>query len=70
MKFPLLLQITTETLFGHDPRICIGKSFALLEAVLILATIAQSYRLELFQIRKLSFSPQSPCVPNTVFRLC
>jgi cytochrome P450 len=33
--------------FGGGPRICIGNSFALMEATLILATIAQKYRLRL-----------------------
>jgi cytochrome P450 len=33
--------------FGGGPRICIGNNFALMEAVLILATIAQRYRLRL-----------------------
>ena len=33
--------------FGGGPRICIGNSFALMEATLILATIAQRYRLRL-----------------------
>jgi cytochrome P450 len=33
--------------FGAGPRICIGAGFALTEAVLILATIAQRYRLRL-----------------------
>jgi cytochrome P450 len=33
--------------FGDGPRICIGNHFALLEVVLILATIAQRYRLAL-----------------------
>ena len=32
--------------FGDGPRICIGNHFALMEAMLILATIAQQYRLE------------------------
>jgi cytochrome P450 len=32
--------------FGSGPRICIGNSFALMEARLILATIAQKYKLE------------------------
>jgi cytochrome P450 len=32
--------------FGGGPRVCIGNSFALMEARLILATIAQKYRLE------------------------
>lgn len=33
--------------FGGGPRICIGNSFALMEATLILATIAQKFRLSL-----------------------
>ena len=33
--------------FGAGPRICIGAAFALAEATLILATIAQRYRLRL-----------------------
>jgi cytochrome P450 len=33
--------------FGGGPRICIGNHFALLEATLVLATIAQKYRLRL-----------------------
>lgn len=33
--------------FGGGPRICIGNNFALMEAALLLATIAQRYRLQL-----------------------
>lgn len=32
--------------FGGGPRVCIGQGFALLEATLILATVAQRFRLE------------------------
>src|SRR5690348_2689135 len=41
--------------FGGGPRQCIGNSFALMEAILILATIAQKYRLRLV--------PDHPVVP-------
>jgi cytochrome P450 len=32
--------------FGGGPRICIGNRFAMMESALILATIAQRFRLE------------------------
>jgi cytochrome P450 len=33
--------------FGGGPRLCIGRDFALQEAIIILATVAQRYRLDL-----------------------
>ena len=33
--------------FGGGPRVCIGNGFAMMEARLILATVAQRYRLSL-----------------------
>jgi cytochrome P450 len=41
--------------FGGGPRQCIGNSFAVMEATLILATVAQEYRLRLV--------PDHPVVP-------
>ena len=41
--------------FGGGPRQCIGNSFALMEAALILATVAQRYRLRLV--------PNHPVIP-------
>ncbi|MGH8100678.1 MAG: cytochrome P450, partial [Chthoniobacterales bacterium] len=35
--------------FGGGPRQCIGNSFALMEAALILATVAQHYRFRLVE---------------------
>ena len=47
--------------FGGGARICIGNSFALMEAQLILATVAQKYRL--------SLSPDCAVEPEASFTL-
>jgi cytochrome P450 len=47
--------------FGGGPRLCIGNSFAMVEAVLLLATIAQQFRLTLV--------PGHPVVPWPVVTL-
>lgn len=47
--------------FGGGPRLCIGRDFALQEAMLILATVAQRYRLEL--------APAHPVEPEPLVTL-
>lgn len=44
--------------FGAGPRVCIGNSFALMEAHLIVAAVAQRYRLRLSADQTIELSPQ------------
>jgi cytochrome P450 len=50
--------------FGDGPRICIGKSFAQMEAVLILATIAQAFQLELVPDQAIELQPSITLRPK------
>lgn len=49
--------------FGGGPRVCIGNSFALMEAHLIMATIAQRYRLHLVPGQEVKMAMQITLSP-------
>jgi cytochrome P450 len=50
--------------FGGGPRVCIGNSFAMMEAQLILATVAQRYRLSLANDEAVELQPQITLSPK------
>jgi cytochrome P450 len=50
--------------FGGGPRVCIGAGFAMMEAILLLATMAQRFRMTLVEKRKVKLLPSVTLRPR------
>ena len=50
--------------FGGGPRVCIGAGFAMMEAVLLLATIAQKFQIQISPEEKVSMQPSVTLRPR------
>jgi cytochrome P450 len=55
--------------FGGGPRACIGKAFAMIDAHIVLATLAQRFRFELAPGQRLDAVPRITLVPRHGMRL-
>ncbi len=55
--------------FGGGPRVCIGEPFAWMEGVIVLATIAQHYRLDLDPAQEIALRPLITLRPKHGMRM-